>query len=268
MYRLTFVALAFFVFLPASTAHAQLDEIIHDFCISAATVTDDFLGDFGRAANELQDCFDDFGDCQGIGVDVGESNCLGNFRRCTERADRKAERACSDFQKDFRGAFDVALASAVQAGVGDDFLNSPIVQEKVGVAQKFGGLCGSPPDEPPALDPDNVCETALCSDNGSPVRAEECSSAVEECRGYPGEDLETCVSLGLFICRGAVLAEDPPAAPEDPPTEEPNVCNQGLCALSEVQAQTCREFFFSCLNSTVVIDQCLGASLLFCQGGF
>ena len=265
MYRLTFVALAFFLFLPASAAHAQLPGIIQEFCTDAGQATDDFLGERGNAARELRDCFDDFDDCTS---GRGESGCLGNFRRCSERARKDKEQACSDFQREFRDAFDDASSDARQQGLEDEFQDSPTVQEKVDIAQGFGGLCGDPPDEPPAPEPDTVCETALCSNNGSPVRAGECGSAVDACKDFAGEDLETCVSLGLFICRGAVLPEDPPPPPEEPPTDDPNLCNRELCALSETQAQTCRDFFFACIAASPSDDECVGAALLFCNGGF
>ncbi len=265
MYRLTFVALAFFLFLPASAAHAQLPGIIQEFCTDAGQATDDFLGELGNAARELRDCFDDFDDCTS---GRGESGCLGNFRRCSERARKDKEQACSEFQREFRDAFNDASSDARQQGLEDEFQDSPTVQEKVDIAQSFGGLCGDPPEEPPAPEPDTVCETALCANNGSPVRAEECGSAVDACKDFAGEDLETCVSLGLFICRGAVLPEDPPPAPEEPPTDDPDVGDRNLCALSETQAQTCRRFFFSCIAASPSDDECVGAALLFCNGGF
>ena len=269
MYRLTLVALAFFLVLPASAAHAQLPEIVQQFCTDAGQATDDFLGELSNAAREVKDCFGDFDDCTS---GRGESGCLGDFRRCSERANTDQDQACSDFQREFRDAFDDGLGVARQQGLGDDYLTDDTVQGKVDIAQSFGGLCGAPPDEPPAPGPDTVCETALCSDNGSPARAEECGSAVDACKEYSGEDLETCVSLGLFICRGGVLPEDPPPAPpapDDPPSPELDLCDTNLCALSETQAQICREFFFSCAldPSSTIDDGCVGAALLFCKGG-
>ncbi len=245
---------------------AALPGIIQEFCTDAGQATEDFLVELDNAGKELKDCFDDFEQCtRGIGTELG---CLGDFRRCSERANKDKERACSDFQREFRDAFDDASSDAREQGLEDEFQDSPIVQEKVDIAQSFGALCGAPPDESPAPEPDTVCETALCADNGSPVRAGECGSAVDACRDYAGEDLETCVSVGLFICRGAVLPEDPPPAPEEPPTDGPNLCNRDLCGLSATREQECRDFMFACLPQSLSGEECVGAALLFCSGGF
>lgn len=272
MYRLTHIALAFVLFLPASAAHAQLLDIIDEFCADVGIITDDFVDEIGTARSVLQVCFADYIDCQGPALDLGSSECIGDFRRCSERANRKAEASCSDFQNDYRREFDESLTDAVEAGVEDGFLNSPTVQSKTHTARRLGGLCGIPVNELPAPDADTVCLTALCADDSSPLRAEDCGVAVEACRGYSGEALETCVSLGLHICRGGGLAENPPPPPpdpEDPPTEIPNVCELALCALSPHRADECREFYFNCSgwSQTPQEDElCLGASLLYCTG--
>ncbi len=83
--------------------------------------------------------------------------------------------------------------------------------------------------------------------------------------GYAGENLETCVSLGLFICQGAVLPEEPQNPPDDPPSDDPSACNQKLCSLSPNRAQECRVFFAACVANTVRDDECLGAALAYCN---
>jgi hypothetical protein len=237
----------------------ELHDIIEEFCADAEQATDDFVVRTENAASELQDCFDDRDDC------TSGSGCLGDFRRCAERANRFEEQACSEFQREVRGAHNDAAVAAAQVAREADFLDNPAVRRKVDIAQTFGSLCGGPSDEPPAPDPNTVCETALCSNNGSPVRAGECGSAVDACKGYAGEDLETCVSLGLFICRGAVLPEEAQESPTEPPSSDPSVCNQKLCELNPKRAQKCRVFFAACIASSPRDDECLGAAKLYCN---
>lgn len=234
----------------------EVQEIIQQFCDDVGMDTDDFVDDVDQAKIDLQACFDDLGDCQGS-VDSGPSPCLGNFRRCTERANTDKEQACSDFQNDVRGAFDEALADASQQGLADEFLNSPTVQEKISTAQEFGGVCGSPPDEPPAPNAETVCGASFCATDVA--RANSCDLFLKNCPDVA--TAEYCVAGGLAICRGI-----PPLPDEGPPEDSP-VCDDELCFLSEARAQECRTDLTNCLNAAFEFneDECLAAAFLFCR---
>jgi hypothetical protein len=299
MYRLIFAALVFLLFVPVSAAFAfDVGDAKDAFAVDVGELVDDATSKLAEAKEDLQQCSVTYEMCL---RDV--PRCLGTFTRCGGKANKTADRICSGFLKKFRKAYKDASGSLSKADrrLFDD---DPNVKAKVDIARAFASGCAGSEDAPdaPSLDPfakAYVCDTALCSNNGSPVLQGECVSAVEACQDYAGEELETCVSLGLFICRGAVLPEEPPAEPSATPTATPtgeptgiptatptgeptgtptptptptitpgddqNVCNQKLCALSPNRAKKCRVFFAACVDNTVRDDECLGAALAYCN---
>jgi hypothetical protein len=268
MYRLTFAALVFLVFVPVSAAFAfDVDDAKDVFAVDVGELVDDATSKLAEAKEDLQQCSVTYEMCRS---DV--PRCLGRFSRCGGKANKTADRICSGFLRNFQKAYKDTnrhLSRADRRLFDDD----PDVKAKVDIARAFASGCAGSEDEPPAPTLDSfaeayVCDTALCSDNGSPVLQGECISAVDACQDYAGEDLETCVSLGLFLCRGAVLAEetpDSPPPPDDPPGDGEHACNQNLCSLDSGRSQRCREFFAACLVDHPAEDECLGASLLYCK---
>jgi hypothetical protein len=295
MYRLIFAALVFLLFVPVSAAFAfDVGDAKGAFAVDVGELVDDVTSKLGEAKEELQQCSVTYEMCKS---DV--PRCLVKFTHCGGKANKTADRICSGFLKKFRNAYKGASGSLSKADrrLFDD---DPEVKAKVDIARAFASGCAGSEDAPdaPSLDPfakAYVCDTALCSNNGSPVLQGECVSAVEACQDYAGEELETCVSLGLFICRGAVLPEETPESPDPEPSATPtvtpaatptggptgiptptptptvtpgddqNVCNQKLCALSPNRAQKCRVFFAACVDNTARDDECLGAALAYCN---
>jgi len=292
MYRLIFAALVFSLFAPVPAAFAfDVGDAKGAFAVDVGELVDDATSKLAEAKEDLQQCSVTYEMCL---RDV--PRCLGKFTHCGGKANRTADRICNGFLKKFRKAYKGASRSLSKADrrLFDD---DPEVKAKVDIARAFASGCAGSEDAPdsPSLDPfakAYVCDTALCSNNGSPVLQGECVSAVEACQKYAGEELETCVSLGLFICRGAVLPEvtpEPPAEPSATPTATPtptggptgiptptptptvtpgddkDVCNQNLCALSPNRAQECRVFFAACVDNHPAADECLGAALAYCN---
>jgi len=269
MYRLIFAALVFLLFVPVSAAFAfDVGDAKGAFAADVGELIDDATSKLSEAQEDLQQCSVTYEMCQS---DVPK--CIGEFTSCGGKANRTADRICTRFLTKFRKAYKHASGSLSRAD-RPLFDDDPEVKAKVDIARAFASGCAGSEDAPPAPTLDSfaegyVCDTALCSDNGSPVLQGECISAVDACQDYAGEELETCVSLGLFVCRGAVLAEEPqepPPPPDDPPSDDPNVCNQKLCSLSPGRAQECRVFFAACLdNNPAREDDCLGAALAYCN---
>ena len=268
MYRLTFAALVFLLFLPAPAAFAlNIGDAKGAFAVDTGELLDDATSKLSEAQEDLQQCSVTYEMCQS---DVPK--CIGQFRKCGGKANRTADRLCSGFLRKFQMAYKDASGSLSRAD-RSLFDDDPDVKTKVDIARAFASGCAGSEDEPPAPTLDSfaeayVCDTALCSDNGSPVLQGECISAVDACQDYAGEELETCVSMGLFVCRGAVLAEetpDSPPPPDDPPGDGEHACNQNLCALSPGRSQQCRKFFAACLATQPQDDDCRGAALLYCK---
>lgn len=297
MYRLIFAALVFSLFVPVSAAFAfDVGDAKGAFTVDVGELVEDATSKLAEAKEDLQQCSVTYEMCLS---DV--PRCLNKFTHCGGKANKTADRICSRFLRKFGKAYKGASRSLSKADrrLFDD---DPEVKAKVDIARAFASGCAGSEDEPPAPTLDSfaeayVCDTALCSDNGSPVLQGECISAVDACQDYAGEELETCVSLGLFICRGAVLAEEPPAAPSPTPTATPepsvtatptqtggptgtptatptptfspgdgeHACNQNMCALSPARAKRCRAFFFACIDSHPAEDECLGGALLYCK---
>lgn len=265
MYRLIFAALVFLLFVPVSAAFAfDVGDARDAFAVDVGELVDDATSKLGEAKEDLQQCSVTYEMCRS---DVPK--CLRKFTRCGKKANKTADGICTGFLKKFRKTYKDASGSLSKAD-RPLFDDDPEVKAKVDIARAFASGCAGSEDEPPAPTLDSfaeayVCDTALCSNNGSPVLQGECISAVDACQDYAGEELETCVSLGLFVCRGAVLAEEPPPAPDDSPSDGADACSEKLCALSPNRAQECRVFFAACVANTVRDDECLGAALAYCN---
>ena len=114
-------ALALTVFLPAS-AHAQLAEVIADYCEEVLQNSDSTLFKLEDATSDLLDCADDYNDC-GTGLfDDDPVDCISDYRQCISRGNREQDQACNTFLTDLRSDTRSAERQADRARVEDEFL--------------------------------------------------------------------------------------------------------------------------------------------------
>lgn len=121
---------------------AQEAEIIAEFCSETQRLIDDAIDDLSRNANQALECFDDLDTCQRRADDAKDSvDCVSDFSRCTSRALRDGEQACSEFLRGFRDAYGDAARKADRRNVEDEVLDSPITQQCLSDALNQARVC-------------------------------------------------------------------------------------------------------------------------------
>ena len=142
--KLTVVGLLFFLSLFASAAHGQLLGIIAEFCEDVEVLTEEAIDELDASNRDLDECLREYGRCldrADNGLEVVD--CIGDVRRCTERANEAGQEACKEFLREFRNAYRDASREADREDIEDEFQNSSIVQEKVDDAGLFAGVCSA-----------------------------------------------------------------------------------------------------------------------------
>jgi hypothetical protein len=114
----TVCLLAFF----ASSAHAQLAEIIVDYCEEVLQASDEGADELADAIKDLEDCYDEYDDCLSGVFSSNPVECIRDYRRCLANGVQDKEQACNEFLREFSADTRRAESQADRQDVEDEFL--------------------------------------------------------------------------------------------------------------------------------------------------
>lgn len=99
---------AVFGFGPAY-AQGPLAPIKSDFCIAVAEISLDAASELGEATKDAADCLVEFEDCRSGRFGRDPTNCINEYARCNNFANRDQEQACDRFSEEFLDLYNDTL---------------------------------------------------------------------------------------------------------------------------------------------------------------
>lgn len=113
--------LAFFV---SGAAHAQVGEIIEDYCAEVAQNVNNTQKELADASEDLEECGTDLDGCfsgQGL-FDEPPAACIQDYARCTKRGKKDQKQACSSFLNEFKSDTKGAERDSDRQDVEEEFV--------------------------------------------------------------------------------------------------------------------------------------------------
>jgi hypothetical protein len=114
----TVCLLAFF----SSSAHAQLSEIIVDYCEEVLQASGEAADELAEATSDLEDCYDEYDDCLGGLINKDPVKCISDYTRCLSNGEKDQNQACGRFLREFKDDTRTAERQADRADKEDEFL--------------------------------------------------------------------------------------------------------------------------------------------------
>jgi hypothetical protein len=110
------------VFLLSGAAHADLEEIIEDYCEEVGQNVTNTLNELEDASGDLEECSEGLDDCLSGIFQADPASCINDYRGCITFGENDQRQACNEFLVEFRNDTRRAKKRADRQNVEDEFL--------------------------------------------------------------------------------------------------------------------------------------------------